>query len=227
MAKKVSTLVTEYITQEIKSGKYNVGDKLPSERELTEILGVGRSSVREALSTLVDMDVLEKRMGIGVFVKTTELSNLIDSYVVSGLMDSKLSKELLEFRLMLEMMIAGKAAESATEKDFSLMEKALEMHKEAIQFNQPTIKSDELFHKAIVMSTGNSVLEKVYDNISDLLHSLRLDILKVENKQVSFEHHLKIFEAIKSGNEDEAKKAMKEHLLEVSSRYEEMESPHE
>ncbi|MBS4178831.1 FadR/GntR family transcriptional regulator [Lederbergia citrea] len=224
MAKKVSTLVTEYITQEIKSGKYAVGDKLPSERELTEILSVGRSSVREALSTLVDMGVLEKRMGIGVFVKTTELNNLIDSYVVSALMDTNLSKELLEFRLMLEMVIAGKAAEKATEQDIIMMENALEMHSAAIKLNQPTLKPDELFHKAVVMSTQNSILVKVYDYISDLLHSFKLEMLKVENKQISLDHHRKIFEAIKSGHEDEAKRAMKEHLNEVSNRYEEIEN---
>ncbi|WP_233711206.1 FadR/GntR family transcriptional regulator [Lederbergia citrisecunda] len=222
MAEKVSTLVTDYITQEIKNGKYQIGDKLPSERELTEILSVGRSSVREALSTLVDMGVLEKRMGIGVFVKTTELNHLVDSYVVSALMDTNLSKELLEFRLMLEMAIAGKAAEKATEQDLMKMEKALDMHRKAIECDQPTLKPDELFHKAIVTSTQNSILVKVYEYISDLLHSFKLEMLKVEKKHISLDHHWKIFEAIKNGNEEDAKEAMKEHLIEVSKRYEDI-----
>jgi GntR family transcriptional repressor for pyruvate dehydrogenase complex len=76
MPMTVTQLVTDYILQEIKKGHYSVGDKLPSEREIMETLSVGRSSVREAMRSLADMNVLEKRMGIGVFVKQTEVHHL-------------------------------------------------------------------------------------------------------------------------------------------------------
>ncbi|MBM7570370.1 FadR/GntR family transcriptional regulator [Aquibacillus albus] len=222
MAKKVSTIVTEYIVKEIKQGKYQLGDKLPSERELMEFLNVGRSSVREALSTLVDMDVLEKRMGIGVFVKKIELNHLVDSYVVSALLDTEVSRDLLEFRLLLEVEMAGRAATMAKDKDLEMMEEALTLHVDAIESNKPTLESDEKFHKSIALATGNSVLLKVYNFISDLINSFKQDLLKVESKHSSLHYHQRIYQAIRSGDEAIAREAMREHILDVTERFEKM-----
>ncbi|MED1562932.1 transcriptional regulator [Alkalihalobacillus alcalophilus ATCC 27647 = CGMCC 1.3604] len=219
MMKKVSTTVTEYIVNEIKNEKYVIGSKLPSERELMEILGVGRSSVREALNTLVDMDVLEKRMGIGVFVKKIELNHLVDTFVASALMDTKVSSDLLDFRFMLEVEMAGKAAELASKQALQKMEQALMLHVEAIENNRPTIEPDTLFHRSIALATDNKVLLKVYDFISDLIYSFKLELLKVESKQNSLEYHQKIYSAIKSGEVELARKSMGEHLLDVTERY--------
>lgn len=225
MSKRVSKIVTEYIIQEIKKGNYGIGDKLPSERILMQILKVGRSSVREALSSLVDMNIVEKKVGVGVFVKKTDINNLIDHYVVSTLLDSKGSKELLEFRLILEVEICAKAAEMATIDEIKVLEEALERHKDAIMFNKPTIEADELFHKTLVNSAKNSVLAKVYDCVSDLLISTKHELLLVENKQRSLEYHQEIIEAIKTRNVDKARLVMKEHILDVISRYEQMIQP--
>lgn len=165
------------------------------------------------------MDVLEKRMGIGVFIKKTELNHLVDSYVISALLDTKVSRELLDFRLMLEVETAGKAAEMVSDEELVMMEEALRMHREAIKYNKPTVESDELFHKAIFLAARNSVLLKVYDFLSDLLNSFKQDLLKVENKTASLEYHLKIYQAIKEYNGEEARAAMREHLLDVTSRF--------
>lgn len=219
MAKKVSTVVTEYLLEQIKLGNYQLGDKLPSERELMQILNVGRSSLREALNTLVDMDVLEKRMGIGVFVKKTDLTNLVDSYVLSALLDTEMSGDLLEFRLMLEVESAGLAALKATDQELEMMEQAITKHILAIEQDKPTIEADELFHKSIVLATRNSVFIKVYHFMTDLLHSFRNDLLKIENKEKSLQYHQEIYQAIKTRNKSQAKAVMREHILEVTSRY--------
>ena len=219
MAKKVSTIVSEYIIKEIKIGHYPIGSKLPSERELMEILNVGRTSVREALNTLVDMDVLEKKMGIGVFVKKTNLTNLVDSYVISSLIDMDISKELLEFRLILEVEAAGIAALKATDKELMMMQESIEMYLVSIDRNKKTLEADELFHKSILLATQNSILINVYDSVSDLLHTFKQDLLQVENKMKSLQYHQDIFQAIKEKDEKEARRKMKEHLLEVTRRY--------
>ncbi|WP_251551434.1 FadR/GntR family transcriptional regulator [Neobacillus muris] len=219
LGKKVSTVVTEYIIKEIKNGHYQLGCKLPSERELMQIINAGRSSVREALNTLADLGVLEKRMGIGVFVKKTDLTTLVDSFVVSALLDTKISNDLLEFRLILEVEAAGIAALKATEKELASMEEAIAIHLEAIEQNKPTLEADELFHKAIVLATQNKIIQKVYHQLSDLLYSFRNNLLKVESKQKSLQYHKDIYKAIKEGDKDEAKSIMKEHILEVTERY--------
>lgn len=225
IAKKISTIVTEFIVKEIKRGKYMPGDKLPSERELMEIVDVGRSSIRESLNTLSDMGVLEKRMGIGVFVKKSNVNNLADAYVISALLDSKTAKELLDFRLILEVENAGRAALLATEKELLLMEEAIEMHKEAIDRKLPSIEADNLFHKSIVLATRNNVLIKVYESITELIESFKQDLLKVESKNKSLEFHLQIYEAIKNKDEEGAKLKMKEHLLDVTRRFEYLNHP--
>ncbi|KKK39912.1 transcriptional regulator [Mesobacillus campisalis] len=219
MAKKVSTMVTEYLLEQIKLENYQIGDKLPSERELMQILNVGRSSLREALNTLVDMDVVEKRMGIGVFVKKTDFTNLVDSYVLSVLLDTEISGDLLEFRLMLEVESAGLAALKATDQELKVMEQAITKHILAIEQEKPTIEADELFHKSIVLATRNSVFIRVYHFLADLLHSFKQDLLKVENKEKSLQYHQEIYQAIKTRNKLQAKAVMREHLLEVTNRY--------
>ncbi|RXT07097.1 FadR/GntR family transcriptional regulator [Ammoniphilus sp. CFH 90114] len=219
MSKTVTQLVTDYILDEIKKGNYTVGDKLPSEREIMETLSVGRSSVREAMRSLSDMNVLEKRMGIGVFVKQTEVNHLVDSYVVSALLDSKVSKELLEFRLMLEVEVCGKAAEVATEEDLHRMELGLQMHREAIRFNRPTLEADLTFHGAIVAAAKNYVLSKVYESIADLLKTIREELLSKEDKYKSYSYHEKIFEAIRTRDVEAARATMRAHLLDVAEDY--------
>lgn len=220
LAKKVSSYVTEYLLEQVKMGQYQLGSKLPSERELMQILNVGRSSIREALNTLVDMGVLEKRMGIGVFVKKTNLTNLVDSYVLSALMDTRMSQDLVEFRLVIEVEAAGMAALKASGEDLEKMEEAITMHQQAIEQNEATLEADELFHQSIVCATKNEVFIKVYQFMADLLHSFKLDLLKVENKQLSLNYHLDIYQAIKAGDKIKAKNVMKRHLLEVTQRYE-------
>lgn len=221
MSKKVSTLVTEYIIGEITKGTFRVGDKVPSERELMQMLKVGRSSVREALNSLVDQHVLEKRMGIGVFVKKTEdINNIVHDQVFSTLVDAEFSRELLEFRLMLEVEICGKAAQVATDDDLAKLEQAIEMLKESIANHRPSLESDELFHRAIVDAARNQVLSKVYTYIGSLFMNVKQELLVLEDKQKSLDYHEKIYQAIKDRRVEDARKVMREHLLDVEKRHE-------
>ncbi|MFB5193634.1 FadR/GntR family transcriptional regulator [Neobacillus sp. KR4-4] len=222
MSKKVSSIVTEYILGEIRKGTFKVGDKLHSERELMETLKVGRSSVREALNSLVDMQVLEKRMGIGVFVKKTDFSDMVHKHVVSALLDPKSSRELMEFRLMLEVEICGKAAEVAKEEDFVQMEQSLEMMKRAIQMNLPILEADQRFHQAIVHATRNQVLMKVYESITDFLTSAKREMLLISDKLTTIQFHEKIYRAIKDHNVELSRQMMREHLYDVAIRYEKL-----
>lgn len=219
MSKKVSTIVSEYILKEIHKGNFTKGDKLPSERVLAKKLNVGRSSIREALNSLVDMNVVEKRMGIGVFVKETDLKYSVHSYFDSGVLDAQEFKELLEFRLMFEVEVCKRASNYANEEDILIMENAIEMFQDAIQTNSPTIESDALFHKAIVGAARNSVATKVYDFVSGLLVSMKQELLLVEDKHKSLYYHQQIFAAIKNQDEAKASSMMREHLNDVSARY--------
>lgn len=218
----MSTVVTEFLVSEIKSGKYKAGDKLPSERELMAIVQAGRSSIRESLNTLADMGVLEKKMGIGVFVKKANVNQLADAYVISALLDAKTARELLDFRIILEAESAARAATLAGDKELKMMEEAIEMHRESIRQNKPSIEADNYFHKSIVLATGNGVLIKVYESISELIVSFKRDLLQVEDKNKSIDFHMGIYSAIKDRNPELAKRKMQEHLMDVTIRHEQL-----
>lgn len=219
MSKKVSSIVREYILEEIQKGKFKAGDKLHSEKEFMEHLNVGRSSVREALSSLVEMQVLEKRMGIGVFVKKVDLHNVVNTHVASALLDQKSSQELMEVRLMLEVEICGKAAEVATKENCEEIYQSIQMMERAMHNHLPILEADQRFHRAIVRTAKNQVLMKVYDSINDLLISLRTESLLIADEKATLCFHKKIYQAIKDHHIEQARQMMREHLLDVARRY--------
>ncbi|MBT2600224.1 MULTISPECIES: FadR/GntR family transcriptional regulator [Oceanobacillus] len=212
MSKKISATVTEYIVQQLKNGRYKIGDKLPSEREFMELLHVGRSSIRESLNTLEDMGVVEKRMGIGVFVKQLRVNQLADAYVVASLLDNHCSRELLDFRFILEVEMAGRAACFASKQDLIQMEEAIYLHQKAIDQKTSFIQADELFHQAIIVASNNHVIKHVYQSLHDLVQDTLYQKWDTVDSDKCFEEHVKIYEAIKTHQETNAKQMMMEHL---------------
>lgn len=93
------------------------------------------------------------------------------------------------------------------------------MHKLAIKRNEPSLESDLLFHNALVEASNNFVMAKVYESISDLLTSIRKELLDFENKEKSLHYHQQILEAVVNQQEDEARHWMRAHLLDVSESY--------
>jgi GntR family transcriptional repressor for pyruvate dehydrogenase complex len=126
----------------------------------------------------------------------------------------------MEFRLMLEVEICGKAAEVAKEEDFVQMEQSLEMMKKAIQMNLPILEADQKFHQAIVKATRNQVLMKVYESINDFLTSAKREMVLISDKLTTIQFHEKIYQAIKDHNVELARQMMREHLYDVAIRYE-------
>ncbi|BAC14562.1 FadR/GntR family transcriptional regulator [Oceanobacillus iheyensis] len=212
MSKKISATVTEYIVQQLKNGRYKIGDKLPSEREFMELLHVGRSSIRESLNTLEDMGIVEKRMGIGVFVKQLKVNQLADAYVIASLLDNICLTEMMDFRFILEVEMAGRAACFASKQDLIKMEEAIYLHREAIDQKTSFIKADELFHQSIIVASNNHIIKQAYQSLSELVqHTLRQKWKTVDSVKC-FEDHVKIYEAIKTHQEINAKQMMMEHL---------------
>src|ERR1051325_10205567 len=126
----LSDHIVEQIADLIARGALKPGDRIPSEKQLCEKFGVGRTSVREALRSLSVMGVLQSHMGDGTFVSTDASRFLERSFQWGLLLNPKVVEDLIETRLMLESHNAHLAALKAAPEDLARMEDSVR-HMEA------------------------------------------------------------------------------------------------
>ena len=144
------------------------GDLLPPERELVQMLGVSRGSVRDAIRSLELMGLLEPRQGIGTVVRDP-LSAPANSLTAALLERHRTVEELLDVRKMIEPPLAGRAALHASPKELDDMQQILIRQEEKVQRSELATDEDSEFHYAIALASDNSVVLKVVDVLMDLL----------------------------------------------------------
>ncbi|MDF2840109.1 MAG: GntR domain protein [Clostridia bacterium] len=215
--KRVYEQIVEQIKELMNQGDLKPGDKLMSERELSDKLGVSRTSVREALSALDFLGILESKQGEGTFISEVSEHLLIEPLALFMAMDREASLELLEVRKMMESYAAELAAIRANEEDIEKMTKVIGLMEQ--DFKQKVLgeENDAVFHYNIAEATGNRMLVKMMNLISDLLvqnmrSSRQYMFNKKENAEKLYLQHLNIFNAIKDRKQDLAKQAMFDHL---------------
>lgn len=192
------------------------GDKLPSERELAELLRVSRSSVRDAIRGLELRGLVEPRQGTGTIVRETSTESLPNPFVNALKRRRERVSELLDFRKMLEPPLAARAAVRASPDDISEMEEILHRQEEKLVQGGAAVAEDAEFHYNIALASGNSVVLKVLDLLMDLLRDTRERSLQVEGRpQKSLAGHRRILAAIKRHDAEGAKSAMRRHIEDV------------
>ena len=156
--------VVSKLQQQIATGKFKKGDKLPSEPLLMEQFGVGRSSIREAIRILANHGLVRVQQGLGTFV---EMQNGTPMPWYKRL-ESSTAKDLNEVRQLLELKIAEKAALNRTQKDIGILTKLLKKRLVAAQNNRADecIEADIQFHIAIADAAKNDILADLYKNIA-------------------------------------------------------------
>lgn len=189
------------------------GDKLPSERELSEQLGAGRSSVREALRALELLGLIETRRGEGTFLKHYRHNRLIDILGFFILRDYKTKKDLVEMRKILELEAVRLACKRATNKHFEEMERLQAQALERVEKGEIPTEEDYLFHRVICRSSRNSILHRIWVPLVEYGENTRSESLSREGRaRNAIEEHRQIMEAIRAGNEETAVARMREHL---------------
>ena len=196
--------------------KLRPGDKLPSERELAEMLAVSRSSIRDAIRSLELMGLVEPRQGAGTIVREISSDSLRNPLANALKRKEELIGELLDFRKMLEPPLAARAATRVSPDEVSEMEEILERQEKKLRGGDSTIAEDSEFHYAIALASGNSVVLKVLDILMDLLRDSRERSLQVEGRpQKSLAGHRRILGALKRHNAEAAQVAMRRHIKDV------------
>ncbi|MBI1879856.1 MAG: FadR family transcriptional regulator [Chloroflexi bacterium] len=208
-----------HIENLVSSGKLQPGDRLPSERELAEGWGVGRGVVREAVKLLAERGLVTISPGRGTFV--SELDPKFHSEQLGRVFrrGGHSYSDLHEVRKILEVEIAGLAAQKATPQDLEKMSQAIEeMNANLLPSAQVEfIKADTAFHAALAEATHNSVFPLLMDVLMDLLEEARFLMSQMpEVPARSQAHHILIFESVRQGDASAARQAMWQHTQQVA-----------
>jgi GntR family transcriptional repressor for pyruvate dehydrogenase complex len=210
--------VYEEVAKQIESlilKKLQPGDKLPSERELAEMLQVSRSSIRDAIRGLELMGLVEPRQGAGTIVRETSESS-VNPFANALKQRHERVSELLDFRKMLEPPLAARAAAKASANEISEMEEILQRQEATQSRGEASIAEDAEFHYTVALASGNSVVLKVLDILMELLRETRERSLQVSGRpQKSLAGHRRILAAIKRHDAEAAKAAMRRHIEDV------------
>lgn len=208
----------EEIIELIKEKNYAPGDKLPTEKELSELLGVSRNMVREALRVLVSRNLVTIRQGAGTFL-SDKAGVVDDPFGFSFVEDKeKLTADLLQIRAILEPDIAALAAENATDSEIGELCEVLLRLEERMMRRENYAELDTEFHTKIADCTHNMVMPNLIPVIAGGVRVFAHNVGSVEFEQ-TLKSHRAIFEAIKERRPVEASRAMLYHILYNNNRY--------
>ena len=219
--KKIYEEVTEILYEKIRAGELKPGDRLDSVEQLAEQLQVSRSAIREALSALKAMGLIEIKQGSGTFVKSNQ-SNQLDFPLSTAILTNKQDiSHLLEVRKIIEVGTAASAAIHRTDEDLQSMMQILDEMKHAQGNGELGEKADFQFHAAISAASQNPLLATLLDQVSGLMIETMKETRRIwlYSKKITseklYDEHMQIFLAIKQQNEELAKHAMASHLSNV------------
>jgi GntR family transcriptional repressor for pyruvate dehydrogenase complex len=192
------------------------GDRIPPERELCQMLGVGRASLREALKALEIMGMIETRLGDGTFVcgRGEFLSRPL-LWAITGSSPED-TKQLVEARRCLEVEMAGWAAERATDEELAVIAKHLE-RMQASASPEEFLEADLSFHLAIGAAAHNAIFMNALHLIRNLMRQWIQRTLGVDGvMEVAVRQHREIFAAIQARDVAAARAAMARHLNDMA-----------
>ncbi len=209
--KPLCNQVEDALKKYIYSEPLEVGDKLPTETELSNMFGVGRSTIREVVKSLEAKGMLEVRRGVGTYLCSKSL--VTDDPLGLARLDDKykLALELFDVRLMLEPDIAAKAAEYAKPEEIEQMRKLCDETEELYLADKDHMPKDIEFHTCIAKCSGNRVVE----TLIPIIQTAIMTFVNLTNRLLRDETistHRAVMNAIASHDSTGAKCAMVMHL---------------
>jgi GntR family transcriptional repressor for pyruvate dehydrogenase complex len=209
--------ILERIQRLAEEGAIAPGDQLPAERELAEQLGVSRTSLRQALTALEALGMIEIRHGAGAYLVAAEPEQVVHSLAVTFAEQNRRLPDAMEARMALERFIAGLAASRRTGADLKRAREALEGMEREIEAGELGTGGDAEFHRAIWFAAHNEVLRQLLEGLQEQLARIREESLSQTGRpRRSLVAHWRILEAIEAGDAGGAVAAMDAHLWEVA-----------
>jgi len=223
--KKKSVNVAEEIMRAIRAGEFKPGENLPAERKMAAQMGVSRNSIREALSALQIVGMVESKAGSGNYVASYDKKVDIEK-ALSLVRDSEDLMEIWEARREIEKILARMALRRAESEDLDELRSVLEVFEEAVRVGdyQEYHRANQRFHLLIAGLADNIYLKNALEALMEvtgehLLKNLVPDYQKYMEKSLSI--HKRLLKLIHSGDEREIERAVNRHFLELEEYLEE------
>lgn len=224
---RVHDEVLACLLKDIKGGVYEEGQKLPSERDLMEYFGVGRPAVREALSALARMGLIEVTPGMRAKVCQLTLKPMLQEMratlqVYSSTPDGW--RQLLDTRQFFEMSAVRQLAQRVTEKQIASLRAILDRQQESLDRSKirAFALADIDFHRTMVECLDNPFLSLLAQAFGDWLLTPMYASMQVrQQSELCFQAHSSILEAVIARDPDQAEQKMWQHLVEMRRFYQE------
>ncbi|WP_397536432.1 FadR/GntR family transcriptional regulator [Rummeliibacillus pycnus] len=222
-AKKLYEEVAETLHEMIRTGILRPGDRLDSVQQLAENFQVSRSAIREALSALKAMGLVDIKQGEGTFVKSFDANHMVFPLSTAILMNKEDISNLLEVRKIIEVGTVSSAARNRTDADLAVLQNILDEMGKLQDDGELGEKIDFEFHTAISKASHNPLLSIFLDQVSGLMFETMKETRRIwlYSKQTTreklFKEHIQIYDAIVKQDEEKAKQAMFSHLENVEN----------
>jgi GntR family transcriptional repressor for pyruvate dehydrogenase complex len=214
--KKSYRLIVDQLKHLINTGELRIGEKLPPERVLAQEFGVARPTVREALSALEVLGIIDVQVGSGAYV--LQVPQEETPQTVMQLEEESSPLDLFEVRLAIEPLSAAKAAKNATIEDLAQIRTIVSEMEQDVQQNIFSLEKDQQFHLSLAQASKNvHVLEIMKYIISAMQKAvwqkyIMKNIAIEGHKELYVKNHRMIFETIEARDPEQASALMLEHL---------------
>ena len=209
----LTSQVFEQLKDQIITGKWKPGYKIPSENQLVEILNVSRITIREALQALVVLDLLEKKRGQGTFVKNSFTESFISSLLPLIQFDRSQAVYMHEYRKIVEIGSIELVVERASGADIKRLRDILKEMKKYKDSSWEKFALEDLnFHLALSQITKNPILIRANFIIKDFFRDHLVKVVEGMGTEPGLYYHEKIIQAIEKKDKKEAHQLMKKHL---------------
>lgn len=199
--------ILERIKSALIRGDLKPGDYLPSETELTQSLGIGKSSVREAIKMLQAIGIVEVRRGHGTIIRREPGDPLVDPMAFGMILARGMTRDVLEFRAMFEPAYTLQAMANATDEDHQRIQKAIDDMAAAIANGEQTSRHDVSFHRAILHATHNPMTIRVGQTLLELIEAA-LETSMQTLPETALNDHKAIYAAFQAGDAEGVRRAI-------------------
>jgi len=219
-SKRLYRQIADQLAELVRRGEFKPGDRLPSERDLSQQFNVSRASVREALIALEIDGLIDVRVGLGVFVNAAPAANS-----QTAALAEPGPFEVLSARYLVEGETAALAARDGSARDHARIRETLQLMADEVQASGIGLNADALFHLRIAEASGNSALVHLVHQLWSFRYSAMFRKLdehfdSPERHQDAIAEHRKLVEAIERRDVEGARAAMTAHLDSVRAALE-------
>lgn len=217
----ITELVVQRIKELLQQGELKAGSRLPPERELADMLGISRPSLRTALKALSVMGIIRAKPGAGTFIAESLPEIFAEPMEFMTLIQNTQMGELFEARRIIETGLVELAAERATSEHLKALSGEIEGMRKTLNDPEKFLQHDVRFHQALAAASGNRIMAGMMDTVAALLLQVRREsIARATDKEDAVEWHEQIYDAVRQGEVRHAKELLTAHLVSAEKMWE-------